>query len=90
MKAECAGPRSKEKNLAKRQKIAGGSFNLSLLLRTRFGVGTSKQSIAGAYVFLEALLAYLCGQAWRFRTLCAAAEDFVSHFHKLLRISTTA
>jgi hypothetical protein len=40
--------------------------------------------------WIEALLAYLCGQAWRFRTLCAAAEDFVSHFHKLLRISTPA
>jgi transposase len=77
-----------KENLTKRHKIAAACFNLSLLLRTLLGVGTPKQWIAGAYGLLEALLAYLCGQAWRFRTLCAAAEDFVSHFHKLLRILT--
>jgi hypothetical protein len=73
-----------KENLAKRHKIAAACFNLSLLLRTLLGVGISKQSIAGAYGFLEALLAYIYGQAWRFRILCVAAEDFVSHFHKLL------
>jgi transposase len=79
-----------KENLTKRHKIAAACFNLSLLLRTLLGVGTPKQWIAGAYGLLEAFIAYLCGQAWRFRTLCAAAEDFVSHFHKLLRILTAA
>jgi transposase len=78
-----------KENLTKRHKIAAVCFNLSLLLRTLLGVGTPKQWIA-AYGLLEALLACLCGQARQFRTLCAAAEDSVSHFHKLLRISTRA
>ena len=35
-------------NLSKRQVIAATTFNLSLLLRQRFGCGTPKQALAGA------------------------------------------
>jgi hypothetical protein len=62
-------------NLTKRHKIAAACFNLSLLLRTLLGVGTPKQWIAGPMACLRLFSLYFCGQAWRFRTLCAAAED---------------
>jgi hypothetical protein len=81
--------RGKE-NLTKRHKIAAACFNLSLLLRTLLGVGTPKQWTAGTYRLLKALFAYLFRPTWRFCTLCAEAEDLISPFHKLLRISTAA
>ena len=81
--------RGKE-NLTKRHKIAAACFNLSLLLRTLLGVGTPKQWMAGAYSLLKTLIAYLFRPTWRFCTLCAEAEDFVSHFNKLFRIPTAA
>ena len=91
MKAECAGPPLQgTENLTKRHKVAAACFNLSLLLRTLFGVGTPKQWMAGAFSLLKALIAYLLRQIWRFRTLCPEVGHFVSHFHKLLRISTAA
>ena len=77
-------------NLTKRHKIAAACFNLSLLLRTLLGVGTPKQWAAAVYGLLEALIAHLFGPVWLFRTLCVAAQDFVSHFPKLLKISFAA
>ena len=56
-----------EENLTKRHKIAAACFNLSLLLRTLLGVGTAKQWVAGARGLLQAVIAYLYGQASRFR-----------------------
>ena len=81
--------RGKE-NLVKRHKIAAACFNLSLLLRTLLGVGTPKQWAAAVYGLLEALIAHLFGLVWLFRTLYVAAQDFVSHFPKLLKISSAA
>jgi transposase len=81
--------RGKE-NLVKRHKIAAACFNLSLLLRTLLGVGTPKQWAAAVYALLEALIAHLFGLVWLFRTLYVAAQDFVSHFPKLLKISSAA
>jgi transposase len=63
-------------NLTKRHKIAAACFNLSLLMRTLLGVGTPKQWMAGAYNLLEAVIAYLCGRALRFRSLYAKNQDF--------------
>ena len=48
-------------NLTKRHLVAALTFNLSLLLRTIFGVGTAKQWLAGA---AAALLVALCA-LWR-------------------------
>ena len=56
-------------NLTKRHKIAAACFNLSLLMRTLFGVGTPKQWMAGVYNLLQALIAYLCGTPLWFRSL---------------------
>ena len=47
-------------------------------MRTLLGVGTPKQWMAGAYSLLEALIAYLCGRAWRFRSLCAEERGISS------------
>jgi hypothetical protein len=43
-------------------------------VRTLLGVGAAKQWMAEAYGVLEAFIAYLCGRAFRFRTLCATAR----------------
>ena len=47
-------------NLTKRHLAAALSFNLSLLLRTIFGVGTSKQWLAGAAAALCLVATVLC------------------------------
>jgi len=49
-------------NLSKRQVIAATTFNLSLLLRQRFGCGTPKQALAGAAGALFRLLIALLGK----------------------------
>ena len=79
-----------KENLTKRHKIAAACFNLSLLLRTLLGVGTPKQWMAGPIACLRLYIACLCERARPFRTLCAAAQDFVLYFPKLIRISTAA
>jgi transposase len=73
-------------NLTKRHKIAAACFNLSLLMRTLFGVGTPKQWMAGAYSSLEALTVYLCARALWFRSLCARTTTFILLIVNLLRI----
>ena len=67
-------------NLTKRHKIAAACFNLSLLMRTLLGVGTPKQWMAGAYNLLEAVIAYLCATALRFRSLYARSMPFILVF----------
>ena len=77
-------------NLTKRHKIAAACFNLSLLMRTLLGVGTPKQWMAGAYNLLEAVIAYPCGRALRFRSLYAKTRIFILVFHNLFRIPIAA
>ena len=77
-------------NLTKRHKIAAACFNLSLLMRTLLGVGTPKQWMAKAYNLLQAVIAYLCGRALRFRSLCAKTRTFILVFHNLFRIPIAA
>lgn len=47
--------------LTKRHMVAAMSYNLSLLLRTLFGIGTPKQALAGA----RGLLVMACDRFWR-------------------------
>ena len=77
-----------EENLTKRHKIAAACFNLSLLLRTLLGVGTPKQWIASTRRLLQAVLACLYGQAWRFRSSLARTRNII--LPNLFRIPTTA
>jgi hypothetical protein len=71
-----------KENLTKQHKIAAACFNL--------GVGTPNTWMAGPIACLRLCIACLCERARPFRTLCAAAQDFVLYFPKLIRISTAA
>ena len=59
--------------LTKRHIVAAMSYNLSLLLRTLFGIGTPKQALAGA----RGLLVMACYRLWRPfpRLLCRFAHS---------------
>jgi hypothetical protein len=59
-------------------------------MRTLLGVGTPKQWMAEAYNLLEAIIAYLCGRALRFRSLYARSRTFILVFPNLFRIPTAA
>jgi hypothetical protein len=75
-------------NLTKRHKIAAACFNLSLLMRTLLGVGTPKQWMAGPINLLEAVTAYLCATALRFRSLYAHSRTLILVFSSPFRIPT--
>lgn len=65
-------------NLTKRHMVAALSFNLSLLLRGLFGIGTAKQWLAGP---LKRLQARLMAAFWRWM---ARGSDFVDLLSQLL------
>ena len=54
---------SKNENILKRYRIAVASYNLSLLMRKLFGIGTPKQSLANSNFFLSWILNCI----WRFQ-----------------------
>jgi transposase len=79
--------------LTKRHMVAAMSYNLSLLLRTLFGIGTPKQALAGArrllvmacYRFRRPFLMLVC----RFAHLALSAREYFQ-FHRGHPLSAAA
>jgi transposase len=67
--------------LSKRQLVAATTFNLSLLLRHRFGIGTPKQALAKAAARLFCSLLSLCNAPCRLWNVFTAIPVLFFPFH---------
>ena len=67
--------------LTKRHMVAAMTYNLSLLMRSLFGIGTPKQALAASQARLHAVCCWLLCLASHLRSKIAAFSGVIRKFH---------